>query len=229
SFIRMCLSCERDEFASVLELSQEVREGLVREGMERYVIRCDFARAMSLNCLGLRRESRHLLNDILNARAIARDSSLHGLVLLHLVDSLETEGLHVEAVPLLEEAFRVLHDCESTVFVQHAKLLLGELLRRRGRFAEAISSFRDGANEFAELGMARWEAYARLLLAETLLGSGNPQGAQAETVRALPILQELEVLPEGFAAVALLRESIRQRKADPEALRVVREHLRKER
>ncbi len=38
------------------------------------------------------------------------------------------------------------------------------------------------------------------------------------------MLEERKMVPEGFAAVALLKESVGRRKTDPTALRELREH-----
>jgi hypothetical protein len=46
--------------------------------------------------------------------------------------------------------------------------------------------------------------------------------------QALPTIEEQKMEPEGFAAVALLRESVKRRKADPNALRELREYLQKQ-
>ncbi len=42
---------------------------------------------------------------------------------------------------------------------------------------------------------------------------------------ALPTIEEQKMVPEGFAAMALLKESVRRRKTDPNALRELREHV----
>jgi hypothetical protein len=63
-------------------------------------------------------------------------------------------------------------------------------------------------------------------LAQTLLEAGQPREAEWQILAALPTIDEEKMVPEGFAAVALLRESVRQRKTDPKALLELREYLR---
>jgi hypothetical protein len=70
-------------------------------------------------------------------------------------------------------------------------------------------------------------AYVRIVLAETLLASGREGEATLEIIAALPVIEELELVQEGVAAVALLRESLRRQKADPEALKALRVQIQK--
>ncbi|MBC8646314.1 MAG: hypothetical protein H7X85_04075, partial [Thermoanaerobaculia bacterium] len=42
---------------------------------------------------------------------------------------------------------------------------------------------------------------------------------EQEILAALPIIEELKMVPEGVAAMALLRESLRQRSINRQALR----------
>ena len=55
--------------------------------------------------------------------------------------------------------------------------------------------------------------------------SGSPREAEWELLAALPTINEQQMVPEGFAAVALLQESVRRRKTDPKALAELREYL----
>jgi len=73
--------------------------------------------------------------------------------------------------------------------------------------------------------MATREAYLRIVLAEALLQGGRSAEAELELRTALPTIEREKMVPEGVAAIALLRESVRQRKTDPKALSAVREYL----
>lgn len=52
-----------------------------------------------------------------------------------------------------------------------------------------------------------------------LLESGKETEALTEIIAALPIVEEYKLVPEGVAALALLRESVRQQKVNHQALR----------
>jgi hypothetical protein len=104
-------------------------------------------------------------------------------------------------------------------------LTVGETLRLQGNLSPAVEAFREGIRGYAELGMKTYVAYAQVMLAETLLALGRNREAEWEILSALPTIEEQKMVPEGFAAVAILRESASRRQADPNALRELREHL----
>ncbi len=103
--------------------------------------------------------------------------------------------------------------------------MFGETLRELGRLSDAIPAYRAAIEDLVTLGMATRAAYFRVLLAELLIQASKPREAEWELLAALPTIDEQKMVPEGFAAVALLRESVRQRKTDPKALVELREYL----
>ena len=132
------------------------------------------------------------------------------------------------AVAYYEEALELLRGRGVSMARADLKMYLGGLLRDRGNAASGAASFRSALEDCLEMGMATRAAYLRVVLAETLLALGRPREAEWEILQALPTIEEQKMVPEGFAAVALLRESVKQRKADPNALRELREHLQKQ-
>lgn len=74
-------------------------------------------------------------------------------------------------------------------------------------------------------GFPSHAAYLRVVLAETLMVGGHENDAVAEIVAVLPIIDEQGLVREGIAAIGLLRESIRRKKADPNVLRELRYQL----
>ena len=98
------------------------------------------------------------------------------------------------------------------------RIALQTACRGAGRIRAAIA-------DYEELGLETRVAYVRLFISETLLQLGRPREAEWEILAALPTIEEQKMVPEGFAAVALLKESVRRRKTDPNALRELREHL----
>jgi hypothetical protein len=49
--------------------------------------------------------------------------------------------------------------------------------------------------------------------------------AEWEILAALPAIDEMKMVPEGFAAIALLRESVARRRTNLPALQELRAHL----
>jgi hypothetical protein len=68
-------------------------------------------------------------------------------------------------------------------------------------------------------------AYSHLLVAEVLLEMKRDREGEWEILAALPAIDEMKMVPEGFAALALLRESVARRKTDRSALHQLRNQL----
>ena len=68
-------------------------------------------------------------------------------------------------------------------------------------------------------------AYTRLLGEPCCSNPVTPAEPNGELLAALPTINEQQMVPEGFAAVVLLQESVRQRKTDPQALSELRQYL----
>ena len=75
------------------------------------------------------------------------------------------------------------------------------------------------AKEFAQIGLRGDVAALQLVVADLLLDLGQDEAARREIVAALPAIDEIQMVPEGVAALALLRESVRGRGIDRAALR----------
>jgi hypothetical protein len=69
------------------------------------------------------------------------------------------------------------------------------------------------------------EVSMHLVIADLLLDQGAEAQAEWEIRAALPIIDEEKMVPEGMAAYALLRESLRRREIDRGALRDLNNHL----
>ena len=62
-------------------------------------------------------------------------------------------------------------------------------------------------------------AALHLVIADLLLDLGEEGTARQAVLEALPVIQELQMVPEGMAALQLLRESLREERIDRPALR----------
>jgi hypothetical protein len=62
-------------------------------------------------------------------------------------------------------------------------------------------------------------AALQLVVADLLLDLGESEAARREVLAALPAIEEIQMVPEGVAALTLLRESVRGRGIDRQALR----------
>src|SRR5262249_22046717 len=96
---------------------------------------------------------------------------------------------------------------------------LGYLFQSQGDRTGAIGAYRAAQQEFTELHMRADVAAVHLVVADLLLDNRQDKQAEWEIRQALPIIDEYKLVPEGFAALSLLRESLRRQKIDRQALR----------
>ena len=107
----------------------------------------------------------------------------------------------------------------------HLKVAAAEYLRCQNSLGLAAELLRGAVGDYLALEMATFVAYYRVLLAETLIALSRNREAEWEILAALPTIESECMVPEGFAALSLLRESVRRRAADVSALREVKERL----
>ena len=172
-----------------------------------------------------------------------RDSVSRLQQALHLLDRREMPGLRAYVVEALGEcyallgdfgsaneqfasAFRELSGRDQPAAAAWLRLAIGEAFRLQGRLTSALEAYRSARSAYEEMAAVTWVAYARVLSAEALVVLGRGDEAVDEILKAMPILNLCSMHQEGIAAVALLRESIRQRNADPTVLKNLRDRLR---
>ncbi|HEY7368987.1 MAG TPA: hypothetical protein VIA29_03805, partial [Thermoanaerobaculia bacterium] len=115
----------------------------------------------------------------------------------------------------------------NRVHLPKLRWFVGDILREEGRVSDAISAYREAKQECEIVGVRGDLAAIHLVLADVLLQSGLDAQAEWEVRAALPIIDEEKMVPEGFAALTLLRESLRRRKLDRNALRTLHGYFEK--
>ena len=152
------------------------------------------------------------------ARAMGNDQLL-GTALTNLVQLHAGLGEAEEALDASRHALLVWRRLENRVGVAKVHWGIGDLLRVKGQPASAIEAYRSAQREFTEIGMRGDVAALQLVVADLLLDLAQDEAARREIVAALPAIDEIQMVPEGMAALALLRESVRGRRIDRGALR----------
>jgi tetratricopeptide (TPR) repeat protein len=225
SYERLAIQYEMGRYDRVLELVPSLIESFDRMGMSTEALNCRLLRVMNLKAAAQFDEARAELQDLRQDAMTLGDVGLRGLVLVNLAEFSARDEKFTDAVALCGEALPLLKASNKPYMIAHMKGVLGECLRQRGDLAAAVGAYREAIQDYATLGMATWVAYLRVVVSETLIALDRSREAEWEILAALPTIEEQKMVPEGFAAVALLKESVRRRKADPNALRELREHL----
>jgi len=182
-------------------------------------LKCRFLEAQALKETERLGEAKNLFAEIISEAERLPNERLAAIAQLDLVQVHAFLGDRDQALSLSRKAEPVLRRLENWVHLAKLQLGVAYLLREQGERAEAVENFREAQRQFTALGMHADVAAQNLVLAELFLEAGQPAQAELEIRAALPVIDELELVPEGLAALALLRDSLRLRQIDSKALR----------
>ena len=191
--------------------------------MHEDLAKCFFLEAMSLKTLGRLDEAAHRFETLASAESTS--AALRGLALVNLGNLYSNQELFDRALGAYGKARPLLEASKRLSTLADLKVMFGETLRAMGRVADALDAYREAIADHVSLGMVTRAAYLRVALAEALLEANKPREAEWELLTALPTIHDQKMVPEGFAAVALLKESVRLRKTDPKSLLELRQYL----
>lgn len=194
-------------------------------GARRAAFKCRLVEGICLNSQERFGKALAVLQALRHDLRSSGEKELLGTTLVNLINILYVLKRRSEARELQREALELLTTTRLPIATAHLKAVVGEFLRDETRLSEAAAAYRHSIADYGRIGMSAQVAYVRVILAETLLALGRTEEAEREILAALPTIERESMVREGLAAVALLKESVRRRKADPEALRRLREHL----
>jgi tetratricopeptide (TPR) repeat protein len=225
AYARLTLHYDMGRYQRVLELLPSLMTSFERFGMPRELSKCRFLEASTLKASGRIIEALARLESLRENVGHTGEPTLQRLVLVTLGEVLAANGRPAEALALYQEALALESTSRQPLAIAHLKAAVGELLREQGSLSAAVESYRAATQDYVSLGMKTMAAYLRVVLSETLLALDRNREAEWEILAALPTIEEEKMVPEGFAATALLGESVRRRRTDSNALRELREHL----
>ncbi len=223
AYNRLALRYDGNRYEDVVELLPSAALTFERLGMRLERAKCLLLEGLSLKQLGRLDEAAIRLRSISDDQSV--NSALRGTALLNLGNLLSARGSYADALSTYQQAQPLLEAANRTSALADLKIMFGETLRALGRLSDAVPAYRAAIEDLVGLGMVTRAAYFRVALAELLIEAKKPREAEWELLAALPTIDQQKMVPEGFAAVALLRESVRQRKTDPKALVQLREYL----
>jgi tetratricopeptide (TPR) repeat protein len=209
----------------VLELLPSLVSSFHKLGMELEADKSRFMKVKVLLQLGRAEECLTVLASLRDSAAVRGNRTLLGHVLVHAGNCFGSLSQFDEASRAYSEALPVLQGNGPSSGLAQLKVSIGDTYREQNHPAKALEAYRAAQDDFATIEMPTYVALLHLVIAEVLISIGRHREAEWEILAALPTIDEHKMVPEGYAAVALLRDSVRLRKTDPNALRELRERL----
>jgi predicted ATPase len=145
-------AADQREFASARELADESRRLFERAGDERYTTAAMWMLGWSHDGLGDAERSRGLYEDVRRRARAAGDSTMQSLVLYSLSEIAVRQSRVADAVPILEEAYRLDRETGNRWRLAATTCRLAWVLARLGRASAATRLLSGGKALFEEMG-----------------------------------------------------------------------------
>jgi tetratricopeptide (TPR) repeat protein len=228
SYQRLALAAEERRFEDVLEFGPRWSENFQNLGLPEEALKCRFLEAASLRELGRMAEAIEVYRDICREAERIESVRLLGQAANGLAQLYRVVGDLNEAMTYARKALPLLQELDNRINLAKLRWCVGDILREQGKKSEALQAYRAALEECDDLGMRGDAAAIHLVIADLLLDVGHEAQAEWEVRAALPIIDEEQMVPEGIAALTLLRESLRRRRIDRQALRELHGYFREE-
>jgi tetratricopeptide (TPR) repeat protein len=202
-----------------LELAPQWSEALIRLELPEEAVKCRFLQGLALRETGRLQEAVLVFQDIWPLMEGLGNVALLAQATNNLAQFYRLLGDPEQALEYAKKALPLLQQLESRMGIAKLRWCVGDILREQGKLTEAVEAYRSALSESKEIGLRNDVAAIHLVLGEILFDLGLDDQAEAEVRAALPIIEEEKMVPEGFAALALLQESLRRRQIDRQALR----------
>jgi tetratricopeptide (TPR) repeat protein len=225
SFERIAQHYDLRRYERVLESIPSLMKTFEALEMKRYSLKTRLMEALALKDLDRTDDALLRLGGIREDLSEGDDVALYGIVVANQAQLLAASGRGSEAIAILQGALANESLSSQPLVLAQLKVSTAEYLRVQNKLGGAAELLRGAIRDYLGMEMQAYAAYLRVLLAETLIALSRNREAEWEILAALPTIESERMVPEGFAALSLLQESVRRRSADVGALREVKEHL----
>ena len=219
AYQRLALRAEERSFEEILELAPVWFETFNRLELPEEALKCRFLEVAALGEVGRTADAIAVLQDICQRAEALGNTGLLAQATNNLAQFYRIAGDLKEALACAAKALPLLQQLNNRVVLSKLQWSVGDIFREQGKPGEAVEAYRAALKESEEIGTRGDSAAIHLVLADVLLDAGFDRQAEWEIRAALPIIEEEKMVPEGFAALALLQESLRRRQIDRQALR----------
>jgi tetratricopeptide (TPR) repeat protein len=216
---RLALRIEERQLDAVLELAPALAKRLAELGMPEESLKCRILEGVALMESGRFSDSADLFLQACQEARRVKNERLLGYAWTNLAQAYGVMGDSMRALEASDRAFQILKRLDDRVNIAKIRWGVARLLHEIGKGQASIEAYRKAQQELASLGMRADVVALNLAVADLLLERGQDQEAIREILSALPVIDELKLVPEGVAALSLLRESLRQQKINRQALR----------
>ncbi len=219
AYQRLALAIEERRLNEVLELAPLWAESFESMGLAEDALKCRFLEGLALRERGEIDHAVTVFRDICRQAEDQRNVRLVAQASNNLAQFYQSKGDLDEAMVYARKALPLLQQLENRVGLAKLRWCVGDILREQGKLNEAVGAYREALDESRAVGMRGDVAALHLVLADVMLDVGQDRQAEWEVRAALPIIDEERMVPEGFAALDLLRQALRYRQIDRKALR----------
>jgi tetratricopeptide (TPR) repeat protein len=225
AYARLALKHQQGRHDEVLELLPWLETSFIRLGMNLELAKARFLRATTLKQLGRSADALALISSLCEEPAVRSDSGLAGQSLVALGELRASLGDFTGAISAFQQALPVVSQPGRSFVGAELKWAIGDACRASSKTLSALEAYQEALDDYRALGMECREALLRLVVGEVFLQIGRPREAEWQVLAALPVIDREKMVPEGFAAVALLRDSVATRQTNANALVELREYL----
>lgn len=226
AYQRLTVLAEERQLTQVLELAPMWACTFAKLEMPEDALKCRFLEGIAYSELGKLDRAIDVFNGIASDASKLGNEGLQAQAFNNLVGFYADLGNEEQALLYAGKALHLQKKLNDRVGFAKLQWSIGDLLRKQGKIAAALESYRASQAEAREIGLRGDLAALHLVVADLLLEAGQEAQAEWEIRAALPIIDEEKMVPEGIAALSLLRESLRRRQIDKQALRELHGYFR---